>query len=252
VNKKLIAQSFGKASNTYEKDAPVQKWTAGFLAEVIKGLDLEQPADCLEIGCGTGFLTQEMMTLFPHANWLITDLSADMLESCRARIGDGVSYQVMDGEHPALEKKFDLIVSSLAFQWFQDLESALKGLSGLLKPGGRLFFTTLGQETFQQWRDHLIQQGMAVGLHDYPLLEDMQQIAIKGCQVSFARQKRLQPYENGLAFLRALKAIGAQAPQPGYQPLSPGQMRKVIKTLEEGGSCAMTYDILVGTITKEA
>ncbi|WP_419796630.1 MAG: methyltransferase domain-containing protein [Terasakiella sp.] len=252
MNKKLIAQSFGKASNTYEKDAPVQKWTAGFLAELIQGLHLEQPADCLEIGCGTGFLTQEMMTLFPQANWLITDLSADMLDSCRARIGDGVSYQVMDGEHPALEKKFDLIVSSLAFQWFLDLENALKRLSGLLKPDGRLIFTTLGQETFQQWRDNLNQQGMAVGLHDYPLLEDMQKIAIKGYQVSFARQKRLQPYENGLAFLRALKAIGAQAPQSGYQPLLPGQMRKVIKALEENGSCAMTYDILVGTITKEA
>jgi len=252
VNKKLIAQSFGKASNTYEKGAPVQKWTAGFLAEVIKGLDLDQPADCLEIGCGTGFLTQEMLTLFPQVNWLITDLSSDMLESCRARIGDGVSYQVMDGEHPAVDRKFDLIVSSLAFQWFQNLENALKGLSGLLKPGGRLVFTTLGQETFQQWRDNLNQQGMAVGLHDYPSLADVQKIVIKGCQVCFERQKRLQPYDDGLAFLRALKAIGAQAPQAGYQPLLPGQMRKVITALEETGSCAMTYDILVGTITKEA
>ncbi len=252
MNKKLIAQSFGKASNTYEKDAPVQRWTAGFLAEVIKGLSVEQPADCLEIGCGTGFLTQEIVTLFPHANLLITDLSPDMLENCRARIGDNVSYQVMDGEHPALDRKFDLIVSSLAFQWFHDLESALKGLSDLLKPGGRLVFTTLGQETFQEWRDNLNQQGMAVGLHNYPSLQDMQKIAIQGCQVCFDRQKRLQPYENGLAFLRALKMIGAQAPQSGYQPLLPGQMRKVIKALEASGRCAMTYDILVGTITKEA
>lgn len=251
MNKKRIAQSFDKASNTYEKDAPVQKWTASFLAEVIKELGLCKPKDCLEIGCGTGFLTQQMVALFADSNWLVSDLSAAMLESCRKRIGQVVTYQVMDGEQPDLDKQFDLIVSSLAFQWFQDLEGALNRLSKLLKPGGHLVFSTLGQDTFQQWRDNLHHLGMMVGLHDYPTLEEMQKIHIQGCHVSFERQKRLQPYKSGLDFLRALRAIGAQAPQPGYEPLRPGQMRQVIKALEKTGSCAMTYDILVAKIVKE-
>jgi len=251
VNKKHIAQSFGKASQTYETQAPVQQWTANYLHDYIAGLGLDEPQDCLEIGCGTGFLTRKMLNLFANSYWLVTDLSPDMVARCRETIEGQAEFCVMDGEHPNTDQRFDLIVSTLAFQWFHNLPVALEGLTQLLKPGGRLVFSTLGKHSFQEWRENLQRLNMSVGLHDYPVLEDLEQMIFGNCQVHFEKQVRIQPYENGLDFLKALKAIGAQAPQSGYLPMTGGQMRKVIKALEKNGDCEMTYEILIGDIQRK-
>src|SRR3546814_14322438 len=59
----------------------------------------------------------------------------------------------MDGEAPIFEGEwFDLILSSLAFQWFDDLGGAVGRLAGLLRPGGSLIFSTLGRGSFARWR----------------------------------------------------------------------------------------------------
>jgi len=250
VNKIQIANSFGKASTTYETDAPVQKWTAMFLRDYINQLDIEDDGDCLEIGCGTGFLTQELLDILPNCNWLVTDLSGDMLQQCKSRVEGKANFRTMDGEHPNLNQKFDLIISSLAFQWFHNLEEGLKRLSRMLKPGGRLVFSTLGENSFQQWRANLEACGHQSGLHDYPALADIQAFQIAECEVAFQEVNRLQSYENGIAFLRALKNIGAQEPNRNYTPLSAGHMRKVIKRLELSGDCSMTYQILIGDIQR--
>ncbi|SCA54883.1 hypothetical protein MTBPR1_10130 [Candidatus Terasakiella magnetica] len=250
MNKKHIARSFGKASSTYESEAPVQKWTANYLSSYIDGLGINHPARCLEIGCGTGFLTQLMLAQYPKADWVITDLSDKMLQQCQALNGEGPSYYVMDGENPDVEGGFDLIVSSLAFQWFHDFEASCQKLVSLLNPNGRLVFTTLGQSTFQQWRDNLEKLDMPAGIHLYPALEKIQQLELTNCDYTFKNEIRTQYYETGLTFLRALKAIGAQAPQKGYRPLNGGEMRKVLKSLEASGDCSMTYEIIIGDIKK--
>lgn len=49
----------------------------------------------------------------------------------------GVRGRVMDGERPDLpdEAAFDLIVSSLAVQWFGDLAAGLRRLAGCSRRG---------------------------------------------------------------------------------------------------------------------
>ncbi|MDV7338722.1 methyltransferase domain-containing protein [Terasakiella sp. A23] len=250
MNKSYIKHSFGNAAQTYDQQAPVQKWTAGFLADYVRDLNLGVDIDCLEIGCGTGFLTQEMVDLFPKAKWMITDLSDQMIATCRDRIGDGVTYQQMDGEFPNIEGKFDLIVTSLAVQWFSDLEAGLGRLAGLLKPGGHLVFTTLGKDSFCEWRDLLVKEGQPVGLHDYPDLNTILSYQFNDCAAVMQSHAKKQNYENGLAFLRALKLIGAQAPRKGYSPMGPAALKKVLAKLEDKTDCSMTYEILIGDVHK--
>ncbi len=243
MNKKHIAQSFGKASQTYDQEAPVQKWTAERLCDDVSALNLSGEMDCLEIGCGTGFLTEKMIDLLPGANWTISDLSEDMLAQCKNRIGDVGKFVIMDGEHPNGSTQYDLIVSSLAVQWFVDLELGLKQLFDLLKPGGRLLVTTLGKDSFSQWRKNLLSLGLPVGLHSYPSLEDIQSFHVENGDIQVRSISHLQPYENGLSFLRALKAIGAQKPNSDYEPMAIHDMRKAVRNLEREVGCKMTYEI---------
>lgn len=250
VNKSYIQNTFGKASATYDQQAPVQKWTAMRVAETVTCCDLPKEGMGLEIGCGTGFLTKELLALKPQTDWLITDLSEGMLQTCKDRVGDVARFQIMDGEHPNLDQTFDVIVSSLAMQWFVDLEEGIKRLITLLKPGGHLVFSTLGKDSFCEWRDNLHQMGSQVGLHDYPSLSEMQAYDVLGCKAQFSSHMKKQPYEDGLAFLRALKLIGANAPRADYKPMGPALMRKALKRLEENTDCSMTYEIIIGHITK--
>ncbi|NVJ93640.1 MAG: methyltransferase domain-containing protein [Methylocystaceae bacterium] len=254
MNKSHIKQTFGKASKTYDREAPVQQWAAELLIGYIEGLNLKSVGHCLEIGCGTGFLSEKVYRLFPAADWLITDLSAEMLDQCKARfpVGKNITFQVMDGEKPTVHEHYDLIVSSLAFQWFYDLSGSLHHLSELLNPEGRLIFTTLGPDTFIEWRQLFEAYEQPVGLHRYPSVSELNSYVFDGCRVDFTSHHKTQNYRDGFAFLKALKTIGAQVPQSGYRPLSAGALRKMLKALgsDEQG-CTMTYEILLGEIVRE-
>ena len=105
-------------------------------------------ARILEIGCGTGLLTRELARRLGPADWTLTDISPAMLEI--ARLGPApqgsVRYAALDGEHPdALPGGYDLICSSLAVQWFGDLNAGLGRLAALLAPGGHLAIATLAE-----------------------------------------------------------------------------------------------------------
>jgi malonyl-CoA O-methyltransferase len=250
VIKKHIAQSFGKASQTYDQDAPVQQWTSAQLSQRIADTRITGVTQGLEIGCGTGFLTEKLVSLLPDTSWVISDLSPDMLQQCQNRLGDVGDFIVMDGEHPDSTSQYDLIASSLAVQWFLDLEAGLKELSTLLKPGGRMFVTTLGFRSFEEWRHNLTSLDLPVGLHSYPSVEDIKKFSFEDCRFHVDSILRLQPYENGLDFLKALKNIGAQKPTSDYSPMSAGNMRRAIKALETVEKCEMTYEILFLEIQK--
>jgi malonyl-CoA O-methyltransferase len=170
-----------------------------------------------------------------------------MLERCRARIGDGPRYQVVDGERPrGLVGPFDLIASSLAFQWFVDLQGGLDRLGDLLAPGGRMMFATLGEKTFIEWRDAHAALGLACGTPEYPSVAGFPWPA----EGSHRMDEELvrQPYADGHDFVKTLKALGAGEPAPGHRPLSAGAFRRLLHSLDDGFTA--TYHVLYGEITR--
>lgn len=150
-----VGARFGAAAARYDEHAPAQRITAGRLADAIGRLPLPPRPRILEIGCGTGLLTRALAARLGPADWTVTDISPAML--ARARQGPPLPgtarYQVLDGEHPGdLPGGYDLICSSLAVQWFADLNGGLGRLAGLLAPGGHLAVATLAEGTFEEWR----------------------------------------------------------------------------------------------------
>jgi len=85
--KKQIERSFSQKAITYDRDAALQKKSAKKLAHF---LPKEEPKNILEIGCGTGFLTQEIQKKYPNANILGIDISKDMIDACRQKF---IGYQ---------------------------------------------------------------------------------------------------------------------------------------------------------------
>jgi malonyl-CoA O-methyltransferase len=234
TRRQRIADSFSAAAATYENAAQAQAIAADRLAARVLALPLPPDPVVLEIGCGTGLLTRRLLPELA-GTWTVTDLSPLMVEAARAACPTA-SFRVMDGEYPDVAG-FDLIVSNLAAQWFGDLPGALVRLAACLKPGGRLVLTTLGAGSFMEWRRAHDALGLACGIAAYPNAADLSRPGV----VVDAKSIPVQ-YEDGRAFLRALKTIGAATPAAGHRPLSPGALKRVMDAL--GKPALLTYEIL--------
>ena len=102
--KPQVAARFGAAAHRYEDHAPVQRITAERLAGDIARLRLPPRPRILEIGCGTGLLTQALARRLGPADWTVTDISPAMLAASQRgpALPGTARFQVLDGEYLSL------------------------------------------------------------------------------------------------------------------------------------------------------
>ncbi|MEM7620430.1 MAG: methyltransferase [Pseudomonadota bacterium] len=241
--KKRIAHNFGSKAFQYEAYAKVQRHVSEKLASYMPDT---MPEQILEIGCGTGLLSAQVLKKYPKSKFVITDLSSQMLNTSIQKFGphNRLNYYVCDGEniksHPEIsQRKFDLIVSSMTFQWFQNPILSLNGISELLQNDGHIYYATLGQNSFLEWNDTLAKCKRQSGTLDIPEFPNI-----------FAEEEIKVTYDSTYHFLRALKSIGANQPRQGYTPLSPSDLHKAITICDDMHSGQITWHIVYGCITK--
>lgn len=148
MNKDLIQKRFAKNLDTYNDNAKIQKKMAERLLSFLDRKDFD---DILEIGCGTGFLTQLVNEKFSFKIYTANDI----VESCEKyvkEINPKIDFIPADIEKAVenSDKKYDLIISNAVFQWVENLESFIKLLVSKLNDGGVLLFSTFGPENFRE------------------------------------------------------------------------------------------------------
>jgi malonyl-CoA O-methyltransferase len=157
VNKLQVQENFGKYAVTYDRYAVIQKEMAGELLEVIR-----KTGCCfrniLEIGCGTGFLTELLADEYPKVQITATDIAPEMITIAKEKLAGfpNISYFTADGENLSRQenirssRQFDLIVSNAVFQWFSDYKGTFTQFHSYLEHNGYLIFSTLGSGTFRE------------------------------------------------------------------------------------------------------
>ncbi len=118
-------------------------------------------AAVVEVGCGTGQLTERLAC----SGFRLTaiDIGASMIAAARRRLTSAeVSFQVTSFEDlHAIDASFDLVISGAAFHWI-DPEVAFTKSARLLRPGGWLalpgteehYDDPLGAALDAQWATH--------------------------------------------------------------------------------------------------
>lgn len=120
-----------------------QTWTAQsydtharFVSElagaVVEWLDPKPGERILDVGCGDGVLTAELVR--SGATMVGVDSSANFVAACRAK---GLDVAQMSGEELAFEAEFDAVFSNAALHWMTRAEMVAEGVFRALKPGGR-------------------------------------------------------------------------------------------------------------------
>ena len=229
-----IAAAFSRADR-YDDAAMAQRIAASALAGRIVASGVPPEPRILELGCGTGFLTRALHDAIGSARWTVSDIAPAMVDRTRAALAIDADYRVIDGEavDPALGR-FDLIASSLAFQWFADLPHAVARLAAMLDKHGLLAFSTMAANGFPEWTAALAAEGLAPGTPAYPDRDALTALAPPGFRADVEIVDIPQQHPDARSFLRGLKAIGAGTPAEGYRPLSPAALCAAMARFDAG------------------
>jgi len=124
---------------TYDRlSLPQQEWGA----TVLDRLSLAGDETALDVGCGTGRLTEALLARLPRGRVVAIDRSPNMLQvartNLRARFPGRVSFVRADGATLPFRAAADVIFSTATFHWIPDHDRLFAGLYAALKPGGRM------------------------------------------------------------------------------------------------------------------
>jgi len=213
IVKSKIENRFGEASASYNKYAEVQKESAGRLGKALAPwLGILPKGPILELGCGTGFLTQHLLQLLPQRHFDVTDLSAKMLKECKKEMeaSDNITYYTLDAEETTPNRKYALIAHNFVAQWFQDPPYILEKHLDILEPGGLLLGAFPGENSFPQWKRVCQKLGVPFTGNTLPNAEEMAvKLSLGPCKVDLHEEMITQSFDCSLDFFKMLQTIGA-------------------------------------------
>lgn len=141
IDKALVKKRFSRNLKTYKDNSVVQNKMADKLVEMIRF----QPKKILELGCGSGLLTEKLIKKFNTTTYDAIDIVEDC-EKYIKEISSNINFYHSDIETFNFQDKYDLIISNAVFQWVEDLPLFIKGLKKCLNPNGILLFSTFGTD----------------------------------------------------------------------------------------------------------
>jgi malonyl-CoA O-methyltransferase len=147
IPKNAIARSFSLAAQSYDQNSFVQQEIAKRLLARLDYINIT-PQNILDIGSGTGSITNKLANRFPQANIISLDLSYNMLGYAKNNQKFLSFYVCNDAETLAIKNNsVDFIFSSCSFQWIPNLPGLFSEISRVLTKDGLLLFSTLGPDT---------------------------------------------------------------------------------------------------------
>lgn len=151
--KARITNTFDLIAEGY--DNPSQRFFP-FAADYMMSLAQPKPGDrVLDIATGTGMAAiAAAQAISPDGRVQAIDLAKNMLSKAQRNVSkhalNNVDFHVMDAEQLEFRANyFDLISCAFGLFFFTDTAQALRSWLRVLKPGGRIIFTSFSQNTFQ-------------------------------------------------------------------------------------------------------
>ncbi|MEQ1593352.1 MAG: malonyl-ACP O-methyltransferase BioC [Thiobacillaceae bacterium] len=223
-----VQRAFDRAAASYDAHAVLQREVCDRLLERLDFMKLA-PRQVLDVGAGTGYGLQHLRTRYADASLLALDLAPAMLHATRARLPlPSLPQRVLshftsnalapthlvcaDMERlPLKANSVDLVWSSLALQWANDLEATLGGFHRTLAPGGLLMFATFGPDTLKELRSAFAHVDAAPHVNRFADLHDIGDMLVNAGFSSPVMEMEMLTltYADLKALMHDLKGIGA-------------------------------------------
>lgn len=203
MDKRLIAERFARARDTYSREARVQQQ----VAEKMLRLLTEHTSlfhRIVEFGCGTGSYSRLLLDKLQPESLLLNDLCPEMRE-CLTDLLPQNMVQFIPGDAEALDfpEGTDLITSCSTLQWFNDPEALFARCHRFLSEEGYLAFSTFGAENMRE-----IHTLTGHGL-EYLSIETLKELLAPHFETVYAEEEIVSlPFNTPLQVLQHLKETG--------------------------------------------
>jgi trans-aconitate methyltransferase len=188
-----------------------------FGASVVELLDVKAGESVLDIGCGTGDLTNEIQKLGAMVTG--TDYSPEMIAQARSKY-PSIKFEVADAADFTVDSLYDAVFSNAALHWVHNAAGVISSVYNALKPGGRFVAEMGGKGNVSKLREIvkqvLLQHGYttqaSTQIWYFPSLSEYTgKLEQQGFRVTFAahfdRKTPLQDGNQGVA--KWLQMFGA-------------------------------------------
>lgn len=179
---KSIASNFDKAASSYNQHAHIQNIAAKSLASIIIPL-IQNGQSIIEIGCGTGLLTQYIPFDQMSLQYIAADISMQSLIWHKSNIknSNSISYVHTDCSHMSLKKKVDWIISSFSLHWMPSFHKTLQEISKQTKT---IAFTIPIAGTLEEIKTIYKQCNIESPIHDFITQENLAKTCTSLCNKS--------------------------------------------------------------------
>ncbi len=225
IDKARARASFGRAANTYDAAAILQKQVR---EEMLSRLDLVKltPHTILDAGCGTGLASHALQKRFAKSQVISLDFALPMLQKTRStNPNNGLIGQVKNllggakqnllcadiESLPLASGSVGLVWSNLAIQWCNDLDAALQEFHRVLQPESLLMFSTFGPDTLKELRVATRGQNGTTSVSRFLDMHDIGDAMVRaGFSAPVLDVERFTlTYDDVKSVMRDLKSIGA-------------------------------------------
>lgn len=180
-----------------------------FVAEYGKAMidfvNVEEGQKILDLGCGTGVLTNELSK--NGADVIGTDLSKNMIDKAKSNYPN-LTFQVEDATKLPFENYFDTVFSNAVFHWIPNQEKLLHSVCNSLKNNGTLLcefgaknniseIETAFEKVLEQMGDSYFSPFFFPSKEEYKLLLDQAGFEVKQI-IEYDRPTPLADGEKGL------------------------------------------------------
>ncbi len=223
-----VRRAFEHAAASYDAHAVLQREVCDRLLERLDYMTIK-PDRMLDVGTGTGYGLAHLRARHAEAECCALDVAPSMLKAARARLPQPTWAQralrnLVPGTSrpthlvcadmarlPLAPNSMNLVWSSLALQWAQDLEAVLGGFHRVLAPGGLLMFATFGPDTLKELRAAFAAIDDAPHVNRFTDLHDIGDMLVHaGFSTPVMEMEMLTlTYADLKALMRDLKGIGA-------------------------------------------
>lgn len=203
-----VARSFGRAAATYDGVAGLQRKIGRELMGRLPSL--AQNAVVLDLGAGTGFFARQLAGIFENAHVIALDIAEPMLR--QAGFMEGLCV-VGDAEAiPIRSGSVDLIFSNMCIQWCRSPERLFAEIRRILKPEGRVIFSTFGPKTLEELRSAWAAGDQYDHVIDFSSAVEIERAVVSSGLVWSDRVFWVErcPYSSVLELMRELKRLGAR------------------------------------------
>lgn len=135
-----LRREYSRLASQY--DSRWKRYIEASIRETLRRLRVAPGDRVLDVGCGTGALLEALSCAAPHAKLAGVDLSGEMLEVGRRRLGAAIDLRQAYAETlPFGDAAFDVVVSTNVLHFIRHPVPALREIHRVLNPSGRVVVT---------------------------------------------------------------------------------------------------------------